>query len=422
MPTASPPHAVLVGGMGWTGAQVVTAARAHGCRLSLIQERAQITEHHRAHTTRVIGVPDLADTGTVIREVKEIHDQDPVDYVFSVTEFGLVPAAATADALGIGTPVPPNVAAMLRSKSRMRELLRGEADFEVASHRCSAYEDVVAAARSVGYPVIVKPDDAWGSLGVRRVDDEAGLRAAFEESDDIGCAVLVEEYLDGPEFSVEVFSHAGRHHVLAVTRKVKLSNFVETGHVVPGASPADAAAIADRVTRFLDVVGLRDGNSHTEVILTASGPRIVESHNRPGGDSIPYLVHLATGINLAELAVAVPLGLMDVPRAVEPATGAAIHFWVGDPGTVTDVPQLSDTAREQCVDVTFTARPGQRIGEVLHSFDRLGYVITRGATGDDAFARAHGIVTSHPFAIAPASFDERESDRLDRVRRYARGG
>ena len=101
---------------------------------------------------------------------------------------------------------------------------------------------------------------------------------------------------------------------------------------------------------------------------------------------------------------------------------AAIHFWVGVPGTITGIPQLSDAAREQCVDVTFTARPGQRVGEVLHSFDRLGWVITRGATGDDAFVRAHDIVTAHPFSIAPAPADEQESDRLDRVRRYARGG
>ncbi|MFJ8113198.1 ATP-grasp domain-containing protein [Streptomyces sp. NPDC096132] len=422
METARQRHALLVGGMGWTGARVVDEARAHGCRLSLIQEADNITNHHRSTANRVIAVSDLGDTDTVVRAVKAIHDRDPVDYILSVTEFGLVPAAVAAQELGVRTPVPVDVATLLRSKSRMRDMLGGHPDLAVRSHRCFTYEEVVRAADDVGYPVIVKPDDAWGSLGVRRVDDATGLRTAFEESDDIGCAVLVEEFLEGPEYSVEAFSHAGRHHVLAVTRKVKLPNFVEIGHVVSGVQSDGDSAVVRLVTRFLDIVGLTDGNSHTEVIVTPSGPRIVESHNRPGGDGIPYLVHLATGINLAELAVAVPLGLMEVPPPPPRPTGAAVHFWVGEPGTVVTVPRVPDAVREQCTEVTFTARPGQRVSEVLHSFDRLGFVMTRGATGEDAFARARDIVESHPFEIAPAVDDELESERLDRVRRYARGG
>lgn len=207
-----------------------------------------------------------------------------------------------------------------------------------------------------------------------------------------------------------------------MTRKVKLPNFVEIGHVVSGTLSAAEVTVAQTATRFLDVVGLTDGNSHTELIVTPSGPRIVESHNRPGGDSIPYLVHLATGINLAELAVAVPLGLMDVPHRRDRQSGAAIHFWVGEPGTVIAVPRLSDAAREQCVEATFTARPGQRVTEVLHSFDRIGFVITRGTTGDDALALARDLVESHPFEIALVATGELAHDRLDRVRRYARGG
>lgn len=66
-----------------------------------------------------------------------------------------------------------------------------------------------------------------------------------------------------------------------------LPNFLEIGHVVSDVSSDDESAMARLESHFLETVGRTDGNSRTEVIVTPCGPRIVESHNRPGGDGIP---------------------------------------------------------------------------------------------------------------------------------------
>jgi ATP-grasp domain len=126
-------------------------------------------------------------------------------------------------------------------------------------------------------------------------------------------AALAEEDLRGPAYGVEAFSFAGRHVVVAVTEKlVDRAGVVELGHTLPARIDGSLEqAIVAAVTRFLDVMGLRDGPTHSEVRIGPRGPVVIASRNLIGGDGIGDLVHDAYGIDLTVYAVGWPLRLVE---------------------------------------------------------------------------------------------------------------
>jgi len=130
------------------------------------------------------------------------------------------------------------------------------------------------------------------------------------------------------------------------------------------------------VKRFLDVVRLRDGASHTEVKLTAKGPRIVEGHNRRGGDRITEMVNFVYGIDLELATVAWPLGLME-PILDRPAArgGAAVRFFEAAQGTLLRVEGAEEArAMGEVAEFHVNFKPGNYLDTVRHSLDRPGYV------------------------------------------------
>ena len=140
--------------------------------------------------------------------------------------------------------------------------------------------------------------------------------------------------------------------------------------------------------RFLDLLDFTDGVCHTEVRLSARGPRVIEGHNRFGGDVIPDLVAAAYGVDLTALAVGWPFGVVaELPDRPQPHAGAATRFVVGEPGRVASVDGV-EAAREQegVLAVRISAVPGDPVGPLRDNWDRLGLVAV---SGPDTTAAIH---------------------------------
>lgn len=166
------------------------------------------------------------------------------------------------------------------------------------------------------FPSIIKPLDSSGSRGVKRNDTVEELLEAFPFSKSFSkCnSVLVEEIIDGPEFSVETFSQGGQTHIVSITEKwIKGSNkkfFVEDRHIVPAKiNKKQAMEIQKTIINFIQSLDLGDSATHTEVKLNKQGIYIIESGARLGGDFIASdLVPLATGVDMLENAINIALG------------------------------------------------------------------------------------------------------------------
>ena len=137
-------------------------------------------------------------------------------------------------------------------------------------------EDFSLYESMISYPAITKPTDNSGSRGIMLVQSKAELESALQYSSTNGRngSVIVEEYMQGPEVSVEVMVVEGVPHVLQVTDKLTTGapHFVEIGHSEPSRLPQKALeAIKDLARRAALAVGIVNGPAHAEIIFTGGG-------------------------------------------------------------------------------------------------------------------------------------------------------
>ncbi|GAA1584868.1 ATP-grasp domain-containing protein [Streptomyces globosus] len=384
--------------------QTLRKAAALGIRFVLIQHKDQFVPE-AARLAEAVIIADYTDWETTRPLVEAAHRAYGFTRVVSITEPGLVPAARISDHLGLGG-TSEEVAELLRDKHAMRRHLAasdsaGVRALSVAAAEVDGPEALAAFGAEHGYPFVLKPADATASLGVVRIDGPAeaagawaGVEALRARTDlqwgsffTIG-PFIAEQYIPGPEYSVETFSFAGRHVVLAVTEKLTGDGFVELGHALPARlAPADEQRIEEAVVRFLDAIGLADGAAHTELRLAPAGPQIIESHNRMGGDRIFDLLDTAYGIDLEEWIVAWQFRLVPALTARPAARcAAATRFLSAEPGRVTAV-HGADRARalDTTIDVEVAVRPGDTVGALRGNWDRVGQVL---ASGPDTAAAA----------------------------------
>ncbi|HRZ42985.1 MAG TPA: ATP-grasp domain-containing protein [Bacteroidales bacterium] len=184
---------------------------------------------------------------------------------------------------------------------------------------------------SIGLPAIIKPVDFSGSTGVSLIRTSEDAVPAFLRARNASPAgwVILEEFVNGKEISVETWSQHGKIHFVAFTDKQVSGNghFVELRHTIPSAlSLTEQRLVMGEVEKMAAAMNLNDTIAHTEVILSENGPVIVETGARPGGDHIAFrLVPLATGIDMYRIMFQLAAGI-EVPSHTPTAKAAAIQY------------------------------------------------------------------------------------------------
>ncbi len=292
---------------------------------------AAISQHYRIHlflaaqpqweSSYVDAVTVLADTmdaQEMIVAARELAGRDRIDGVLCWDEARVIAAAKVAEALGLPGG-EPEVVLRCRDKRQTRERLAAAGVPQPRSIPVETVEQAGQAAAEIGYPVVLKPRGLAASLGVVLVQDRAELLAQFAFARDTtvpgaliyDVGVLVEEYADGPEISVDCAVFHGEVLPICLAHKEigYPPYFEEIGHLVDGAEPM----LADPQLRGLlesahRALGFQDGITHTEFRLTPAGPKLIEVNARLGGDLIPYLGLRASGIDPGLAAAAVACG------------------------------------------------------------------------------------------------------------------
>lgn len=348
------------------------------------------------------------DVEGLIALLTQHHQDSPFDGVMTICDYYIGTVGRVARALNLPQAFSSNV-----DNTRCKHYVRGaiqaaglaNAKFAVTSN----WPQTLTEARVIGYPLIIKPSDLASSAFVRLVHDEAELQQAFSELASFTHNFraqkreplwLLEEFLDGPEVSVEAYTYQGETTLIGITDKsvTGLPFFIEDGHMFPADLDANLEQeIGDYVIQVLVAVGHDHGISHTEVKLTKDGPRIVEINPRPGGNYIAELIEHVTGINMLKMHIDLALGVKpDTSSFTNVRGSAAVKFLVPNRGGVVEAVRGTERFDQNNNIVRWQMKPlvGVELKEPVDNACYLGHVLTRDVHGRKARNLAESAVAS----------------------------
>ena len=207
---------------------------------------------------------------------------------------------------------------------------------------------------TLSFPLIVKPVDRGGSIGVTKVESEPEVNSALSNalSKSFAGGAVIEEFIYGREFSVEMISKDGVHHFIIVTEKVTTGSphFVEIAHHQPAQiTPEEENKIVDVVKKSVDALGLKNGATHSEVILSKNGDVwIVEIAGRMGGCFIgSHMVQYSTGFDYLKAVIDISLGVFNGEINFNRADRyAGVYYVIPPPGEIVKIKDRSSKFRE----------------------------------------------------------------------------
>jgi biotin carboxylase len=324
--------------------------------------------------------------------------------------------------LRMGLPVlSPQAAARATDKRMMREAFAQSGAPSPRTCLIHSLAEARVAAESLGYPAVLKIGRGSGSRGVYRVDDNDALQAAY-----LCCrgwqkegALLLEEWVDGGEVSVEGYCTDRDRLIVAITDKFLFPGIspVEVGHCQPSThAPLHEQQIHNTVQAGLSALGLTWCAFHAEVKVSSKGARLIEIGARLGGDRIStHLTPLSTGVNLVRIAILLALGERPQCHPIWERAACVRYFDAQRAGTLRNVQGLRRLYEIPGVEVIYpaserdgTLRKGFAVGEIRSSLDRYGHVLYSATTRNEAIARCE-------LAASMVSFEFEDGDSRNGV-------
>ena len=264
-------------------------------------------------------------------EILRICREEHIDGVCTIASDVAAPTVAyIAEQMGLAGNSYES-ALRAHDKHLMREVFR-DAQIPSPGFVCISKPVRGLEVRGLELPLIVKPSDRSGSLGVQKIERWEDLEPAVKEAQRVSLAgeALIEEFIEGREISVEMISCEGVHYALQITDKTttEAPHFVELAHHQPSSLPAEMQEKIFGITRrALDALGITSGASHSEYKITKEGRIVVmEIGGRMGGDFIGSdLVRLSTGYDFLEGVIRVALGEIVHPDP-KPIARSSVEF------------------------------------------------------------------------------------------------
>ena len=258
-------------------------------------------------------------------------------------------------------------------------------------------------AKDLYFPLICKPRDNSGSRGVKLCSTLEELQQSIDEALQYSRldTVLVEEYIEGREFSIEGLHYQGKSYVVQFTEK-KTTPFpynVELGHIQPAKlTDEQREAIRTIIDKIGKALHFEFCPSHTELKINDRGIFVIETSPRLGGDYITStLTPLSTGVNIEDQLLHIAFN-EDIETTPTKQQFSGVRFFAFEEGSV--IRRVPDAhfvkSWPHVVDFEFKLKKGDKVNRITSSLNRYGQLILQAGNREaieEAFRRYEEVIT-----------------------------
>ncbi|MCK4514878.1 MAG: ATP-grasp domain-containing protein [Spirochaetaceae bacterium] len=399
---------ILILGGGVMQLPAIRSARRLGLRVIVADGNASAPGRAEADAFEHI---DLRDREAMLEAARSYHHAGGLHAVFTAgTDFSTT-VAFVSDGLGLpGTSLES--AQNATDKFRMRTLLE-KAGVRVPRFAVIAEDDLTelglsGAVASVGLPAVVKPADSMGARGVVRVENagEALAEARLSVLHSQTRRVVLEGFIDGPEFSIDALVYNGNTQITGFAdRHIRFPPyFIEMGHTIPTNLDAKSKRlIIAEFKRGVEALGLTNGAAKGDMKLSRDGPVVGEIAARlSGGYMSGWTFPLSSGVELTEKAIRISLG--EAPGSLEPPWNrtSAERAVISIPGTIERISGGEKVdGGSDIAELFLIAGPGDEMRLPTSNVEKCGNVIAIGDTRELATHAAEAAVSRLEVVLKP---------------------
>ncbi|MER9254461.1 lyase family protein [Mesorhizobium sp. M0598] len=340
--------------------------------------------------------------------------------IYSSSEFFVQAASSAAMAIGLPTANPEAIATC-RNKWKQAAELQRQSIAIPETRLATSVRDVENILAQATLPVVVKPVSGSGSSGVRLCDSEAAAIKAFESAtgallDQVGLRspdVLIQQYIEGKEYSAEIIAYDGTLHCLGILAKHKGPTpcFVEVGHDFPAPLPESSLQeLASFAAGAVSALGLNFGPAHVEFVITELGPVIIEVNPRLAGGMIPVMLSHALGTSILDMVIKLYAGEAFTPLRTSSRAGAIRFCLAGKAGKLKHL-SFSKSPNETVPEAGLLKSDGEEL-QISGDFrDRVAYAIGVADELNAAAMAAERMIDSIVIDIEAAAY-ESDNDKV----------
>ncbi len=373
---------ILILGTGPPQADAIRCSKALGCEVHAVASKPEGPGLPLADRFEAINIVDR-------RSVLAYAKHWACDAVYSVgSDIAMPTVAYVADAMGLRCPLTLSTAERLQDKERLRGFLAKSSLSPLPFAAVACVEDLPDWPK---FPAIVKPVDSQGGRGVAMARRRAELAALVRNALRFSRAgkAIIEEYVSGPEFSVNAFLQGGQMKAAVITDRLVHAAYpsgVVLGHVIPSAVPdavrGNALELAARIARE---AGLEDGPVYFQMKHVGERVFVIEVAPRLDGCHLWRLIKEMYGADLLEASLRFVLGRPgNMPFDLQPRYDKLrLDFFTQRPGAVF----VRQPVDEAALYSELFYQPGEVVRAVNGYAEKTGYQIRRAGPRRDETRR-----------------------------------